>query len=124
MNLLMEDKAMEKTCANCYYCRGKNCTIMHSPIDGCWADEIEARRRVTEIKKYIGGNVDTVQKNSNRIYKRPAIEKLDESFMPLYKDGLNDKQIAKELNVSNVSVLKYRQGLELPVNINRKQKAL
>ena len=97
---------MQKTCETCYYGRGKKCRIMHSPIEGCWADEAEARKRAAEIKNYMSGGVDVIP--ANRVYKRPVKEKLDKDFIRLYKNNMNDPQIAKELRVSAQSVRNYR----------------
>lgn len=103
-----------QTCETCHYSRGKKCSIMHSPIDGCWADEAEARKRAQEIKAY--ASLGLIVQPSNRIYKKPVSEKLDEEFMNLYEKGMNDVQISTELGVSQTSVRDYRRSLELPAN--------
>ncbi len=88
---------------------------MHSPIDGCWADETEARRRAEEIKEYSSGGRADVPK-TKRIYTREVAESLEKNFNRLYAWGLNDVQIAERLGVSQTSVQKYRQKLSLPTN--------
>ncbi len=103
---------MQKPCETCYYSRGKGCSIMHAPIDGCWADETEARKRAQEIKRYAALGMDI--QNSNRIYKKTVSEKLDEGFKELYDDGMSDRQISKRLEVSASSVGTYRKNLTLP----------
>lgn len=103
-----------QTCDTCYYSRGKKCAIMHSPIDGCWADETEARKRAQEIKAY--ASLGLIVQPSNRIYKKPVSEKLDEEFMKYYEKGMNDVQISIELGVSQTSVRDYRRSLELPAH--------
>lgn len=105
---------MNKTCNTCYYSRGKKCSIMHSPISGCWADEAEARKRAQEIRNYASLGI-TIQP-SNRVYKKPVSEKLDEGFMKLYEDGMNDRQISRILEVSASSVGTYRKNLSLPAH--------
>ncbi len=108
---------MQETCETCYYSRGKKCSIMLSPITGCWADETEAKKRAEEIKAY--ASLGLVVQPSNRIYKKPVSEKLDEEFMKLYEKGMNDVQISIELGVSQTSVRDYRRSLELPAIKNR-----
>lgn len=110
----------EKTCKTCYYSRGKKCSIMHSPIPECWADEAEARRRAKEIREYTsGGRADAVK--TKRVYTREVAESLEKNFNQLYAWGLNDVQIAERLGVSQTSVQRYRQKLSLPTNNNKKE---
>jgi len=87
---------------------------MHGPIDGCWADETEARKRAAEIKAY--ASLGLIVQPSSRIYKKPVSEKLDEEFMKLYEKEMNDVQISIELGISQTSVRDYRRNLELPAN--------
>ncbi len=110
---------MEEICKTCYYSRGKKCSIMHSPIPGCWADKEEAERRAQAVRRYNQGRWEG-DESGGKERKKPVAEKLDESFMTLYDKKLNDEQIAKELDVSWQSVRDYRRAKALPANKKRR----
>lgn len=118
---------MEHTCNTCYYSRGKKCSIMHSPISGCWADEAEAKKREQAISAYAFAEVKGVL-SDEQVKKRTAArtenlrkrngksvkETLDEHFNWHYLQGKSDDEIAAEVHVDPSKVTDYRRDKGLP----------
>lgn len=109
---------MNKNCSNCYLNLGSMCKVLTEKIhNNCfaWADKEEAKRREEDIKNYKEGF--TLENNSPRA-------KLQRNFERLYKKGLSDDAIAKELKISSGSVRNYREMLGLESNYNIKRSLL
>jgi len=126
---------MERTCATCFYDKGKQCEVLKEKIDkGCnaWADEREAKKREAACKKYYDEFCGEVKYTPPKeVYRKRASvthenkekrggkrinDVLDEKFMNLYQLGCNDVQIGKVLGIGKNYVGKYRRILCLEVN--------
>lgn len=118
---------MDKTCNTCYYSKGNKCSIMHSPISGCWADEEEAKKREKDISAYSLSEVKGVlsneqierrsktrMENAKNRNGKSVKETLDEHFNWYYLQGLSDEEIAKEVHVDASRVRDYRRDKGLP----------
>lgn len=130
-----EEGTLEKTCATCFYDKGK-CEILKEKIDNncyAWADEREAKKRETAIKKYSGGNLNgnvpaakslpkeeierrtiTRLENVKKRNGKSVKEVLDEHFNWYYMQGLTDEEIGLKLYIDRRHVAGYRHDKKLP----------
>ena len=61
----------------------------------------------------------TVQKKKRRVSGRRVEKALGERFSELYKKGMNDREMARVLNITPSAVYRYRKKLKLAANAPR-----
>lgn len=100
-------------CNGCAYNLGNTCQVLkNKQIDNCSskANKAEAIEREKAIQEYPN------RFNEQMLERETVKQKLNRKFLELYKEELNDKEIAEALKVSPSSVGQYRKDMGLKVN--------
>lgn len=110
--------APEYSCMNCgnELPRGSNfCDKCgSSTARSLWTTIQRLQDRVKDLEK------PRLSKRKRTRIRRKRLEKIPEDkLLELHKKGLNDREIAKELNVAPSSVYRMRRKLSLPANAPR-----
>lgn len=109
---------MGKQCRTCVFnTKKERCKILNKRIDKdcwAWADEAEYARRKADIEAYRTRYEPEMSKYGT------ITEKLNDSFMEFYEQGLFDTEIADILKLNPSTVGSYRRKLGLENNYRKR----
>jgi len=110
--------APEYSCINC----GNGLSTGSNFCDKCgsstarslWATIQKLDGRVKDLEK-----LRSAKRKRTRISRKRLLKIPEDKLLELHKKGLNDREIAKELNLAPSSVYRMRRKLGLPANAPR-----